>query len=126
VLFLCVRSVAGAAGTASGDVLRAMVLADWDDVRPLWNEGDRGVLVLHHACMDVLVHVIDHVYTRQRLFGLVQSLHGRAGQGQSHPMRFCARVPARARARPCESCIAVNITAQAHPLKHSTSHGKGS
>ena len=70
--------------------VQLMVLADWDDVRPLWNEGDRGVLVLHHACMDVLVHVIDHVYTRQRLFGLVQSLHGRAGQGQSHPMRLCA------------------------------------
>lgn len=75
---------------------REMVLADWDDVRPLWNEGDRGVLVLHHARMDVLVHVIDHVYTRQCLFGLVQSLHGRAGQGQSHSMCLC--VCARARA----------------------------
>jgi hypothetical protein len=50
------------------------------------------------------VHVIDHVYTRQRLFGLVQSLHGRAGQGQSHPMRSCARVRARPTVRIVHRC----------------------
>jgi hypothetical protein len=101
-----------------------MVLADWDDVRPLWNEGDSGVLVLHHACMDVLVHVIDHVYTRQRLFGLVQSLHGRAGQGQSHPMRLCACAHVRARptVRIVHRCLH-NRTSSPTQTLHSTREG---